>query len=154
MDVERVHIAVAEDNPSDLMWLKTVLDQLGLDYKLTVAVDGEEARDFILKQGPYREFPPAHVIFLDMNMPKLTGLEVLRQIPDSAELPVCILTSSERERQLIDKHFAPKTVSYLTKPVNGKQVLLCFQSHAHLRPLAEHIAKHQARRASGTPSPE
>src|ERR1700676_120232 len=78
MDVERIHIAVAEDNPADVSWLKTVLDELALDYRLTVAVDGEEARDFILKNGTYRNFPPAQVIFLDMNMPKLTGLEVLQ----------------------------------------------------------------------------
>jgi CheY-like chemotaxis protein len=129
MGVERIHIAVAEDDPLDLMWLTTVLDQLGLNYELTVALDGEEARDFILKDGKYRNFPPAHVIFLDMNMPKLTGLEVLRQIPDSAELPVCVLTSSDSERQSIEQHFAPKKVSYLSKPVDEEQLLQCLRSH-------------------------
>jgi CheY-like chemotaxis protein len=124
------------------MWLKTVLDHLGLDYKLTVALDGEEARDFILKDGKYRNFPPAHVIFLDMNLPKLTGLEVLRQIPDSAELPVCVLTSSQRERQLIEQHFAPKEVSYLSKPVDEEQLLQCLRSHDHLRPVVEKIIRH------------
>jgi hypothetical protein len=42
MDVARIHIAVAEDNPADVSWLKTVLDELALDYKLTVDVDGED----------------------------------------------------------------------------------------------------------------
>jgi CheY-like chemotaxis protein len=74
-DLDRIHIAVAEDDPMDLMWLKTHLDHLGLDYELNVALDGEEARDFILKDGKYRNSPPAHVIFPDMNMPKLTGLD-------------------------------------------------------------------------------
>ena len=142
MDVARIHIAVAEDNPADVSWLKTVLDELALDYRLTVAVDGEEARDFILKDGKYRNFPPAQVIFLDMNMPKLTGLEVLRQIPDSAELPVCVLTSSQRERELIEQHFAPKKVSYLTKPINEKQLLQCFRSHDHLRQVVEKFLGH------------
>jgi hypothetical protein len=41
-------------------------------------------------------------------MPKLTGLEVLRSIPDSDELPVCILTNSPRDRELVEQHFAPK----------------------------------------------
>src|ERR1700704_3352056 len=82
--VDQLHIAIAEDNPLDLSVLKEVLDQFRTDYKLTAVVDGQEARDFILKLGYYRNFPPADVIFLDMNMPKLTGLGVLRQIPDSA----------------------------------------------------------------------
>ena len=142
MDVERVHIAVAEDNPSDVAMLRVVLDELGLDYELTVAVDGEEARDFILKRGRYRTFPPADVIFLDMNMPKLTGLEVLHEVPDSAELPVCVLTSSERERQLIDQHFAPRKICYMSKPVDKKHLLACLLSHHKLRPIAERLAKH------------
>ncbi len=142
MDVKQIHIAVADDNPLDVAMLREVLDQVGLEYDLTVAVDGEEARDFILKQGRYERYPPAEVIFLDMNMPKLTGLEVLQQIPDSAELPVCVLTSSDHERQLIEKHFAPKKVSYLTKPVNPTQLLQCFRSHTHLRTVIEEIRPH------------
>lgn len=115
---------------------------MGLSYNLTVAVDGEQARDFILKHGVYRTFPRADLIFLDMEMPKLTGLEVLRQIPDSAELPVCILTSSQRERQAIKDHFAPRRVSYLRKPVDGEQLLECLRSHDQLRALAKRLEKH------------
>ena len=132
-----IHIAVAEDNPTDIEALRAVLDQLGLDYALTVAMDGEEARDFILKRGRFQDSPPAEIIFLDMNMPKLTGFEVLREIPNSAELPVCVLTSSERERQSIEKHFGPKKVCYLIKPVDPTQLLRCFQSHSHMRPVIE-----------------
>jgi CheY-like chemotaxis protein len=129
-DMERrIHIAVADDNPLDVLWLKTVLDELALEYTLTIAVDGEEARDFILKHGRYRHVPPADLIFLDMNLPKLTGLEVLREVPDSAELPVCILTSSQRERPLINQHFFPKKVSYLTKPIDRGQLMECFRGH-------------------------
>jgi CheY-like chemotaxis protein len=101
--VNRIHIAIAEDDPSDRMWLKTILDKLGLNYRLTIAVDGEEARDFILKHGQYSSFPPAQP-----TCRKLSGLEVLHGIPDSAELPVSILTSSQRERKLVEQHFAPK----------------------------------------------
>jgi CheY-like chemotaxis protein len=137
-----IHVAIAEDNPTDLMWMQQILEDLGLDYRLTVATDGEEARDFILKHGKYRNVPPADVIFLDMGLPKFTGLEVLRQIPDSAELPVCILTTSQRERQSIERHFFPKKVSYLSKPIDREQLLQCFRSHDYLRPLAEQFAKH------------
>jgi CheY-like chemotaxis protein len=54
MNVEPIHIAVAEDNPLDVATLRQVLDQVGLDYALTVAVDGEDACDFILKRGRYQ----------------------------------------------------------------------------------------------------
>ena len=71
------------------------------------------------------------------RMPKLTGLEVLRQIPDSAKLPVCLLTSSKRERQSIERHFAPKKACYLTKPIDREGLLDCFRSHEQLRRVAE-----------------
>jgi len=140
MTVKPIQIAVAEDNPLDVAALREVLDQVGLEYTLTVAIDGEEARDFILKKGRYRGYPPAEVIFLDMNMPKLTGMEVLRQIPNSAELPVCVLTSSERERRLIEQHFAPRKICYLTKPLDGEHLLECFRSHEQMRSVAERLA--------------
>ena len=134
-----LHIAIAEDDPIDLALFRTALDRLGLKYMLTIAKDGEEARDFILKQGRYRGLPSADVIFLDLNLPKLTGLEVLREIPGSQELPVCLLTDSKRGRQTIDLHFAPKTVCYLTKPIDTDRLLECFRFHEHLRPIAERL---------------
>jgi hypothetical protein len=54
--VDRIHIAAADDNPLDLLNLKNILDDFRLDYKFTIAEDGEEARDFILKDGRYRIF--------------------------------------------------------------------------------------------------
>lgn len=136
-----LHIAIAEDDPLDLLELKEVLDRFGTDYRLTVAVDGEQARDFILKHGQYCNFPPADLIFLDMNMPKLTGLEVLRIVPGSADLPVCVLTSSQRERQAVEEHFAPKKICYLEKPVDRESLLECFQSQDQLRHIAREMLK-------------
>ena len=137
--MERIHIAIADDDAADRNQVTFTLDRLGLNYALTVAKDGEEARDFILKEGRYRGFPPAQLIFLDMNMPKLTGLEVLQAIPDSADLPVCMLTSPDREKQSIEEHFAPKKVSYLSKPLDEGKLIDCLRSHAHLRSVADQI---------------
>jgi two-component system, chemotaxis family, response regulator Rcp1 len=92
-----------------------------------------------LKEGGYRDFPLAQLILLDMNMPKLSGLEVLRAIPDSADLPVCMLTRSEREERLIEEHFAPRKVSYLTKPIDGEKLIECLRCHDHLRPVADQL---------------
>ncbi|MDP9112783.1 MAG: response regulator [Acidobacteriota bacterium] len=137
--MERIHIVVAEDDPIDLVALKQVLDQLGIPYSLTVAVNGEEARDLILMRGRYQNLPPPDLIFLDMNMPKLSGLEVLQQIPGSAQMCVCVLTSSERERRLVEEHFAPKKISYLIKPIDREQVLKCLKSYDQLRPIAQQL---------------
>ena len=144
--MDQVHIAIAEDDPIDLALFRTVLDRSGVKYMLTIAKDGEEARDFILKQGHYRGLPPADVIFLDLNLPKLTGLEVLQQIAGSEDLPVCLLTDSKRGRQTIDLLFAPKTVCYLTKPIDVEHLLECFRSHEHLRPIADRLIQGNAGR--------
>ena len=140
--MSHIHIAVAEDNSADLFRLQTVLSELRIDFDLTIAVNGEEARDFILKQGRFSNSPRADLILLDVQMPKLTGLEVLREIPYSGELPVCMLTSSEREKELIKKHFAPKQISYLMKPVDGEHLVECLRCYDHLRPVAEEAQRH------------
>jgi YesN/AraC family two-component response regulator len=98
-----------------------------------------------LKDGRYRDFPAAHLILLDMNMPKLTGLEVLQVVPDLENLPVCIVTSSEQEKEFVEKHFAPKKVSYLIKPIDGEKLIECFRCHDHLRPVADQIKNNQER---------
>jgi DNA-binding response OmpR family regulator len=63
--------------------------------RLTVAEDGEQAVECLLREGRYAGNPSADLIFLDMHLPLFDGLEVLRKVPGSALLPVCMLTNSE-----------------------------------------------------------
>ena len=100
-----VEISVIEDSPADVRWLKMILSEVGLKHRLTVAEDGEQAVECLLREGRYAGNPSADLIFLDMHLPMFDGLEVLRKVPGSALLPVCMLTSSERERGLMAAHF-------------------------------------------------
>lgn len=139
-----IHILLAEDNPADVTWLKMVLDEVGLEYRLTLAQDGKQALDYLLGCGSAKKITP-DLIMLDINLPKLNGIEVLQAVPAAAKLPVCFVTGSRVERNFVLKHFAPAVVTYMTKPVDRCKVLSCLKSHKHLRPIAEKIE----RRSSG-----
>jgi len=131
-----IEISVIEDSPADLQWLKTILSEVGLKHRLTVAQDGEEAVECLLRQGHYAGNPFADLIFLDMHLPKLDGLEVLRKVPDSALLPVCVLTSSDQERQLTTNHFG-RQITYLIKPLSAEKLICCLRSQGALWSVAD-----------------
>jgi len=130
-----VEISVIEDSATDLQWLRVILSDVGLKHRLTVAADGEQGVDCLLRRGRYIGNPSADLIFLDMHLPKFDGLEVLRKVPDSAQLPICLLTSSERERTLIGEHFG-KPIGYLIKPLSAEKLIYYLRSHAPLRAVA------------------
>jgi CheY-like chemotaxis protein len=121
-----VEISVVEDNPPDVAWLKMMLNEAGLCHHITVAEDGEQAVDCLLRRGRYAGCPTADLIFLDMNLPKFGGLEILYRVPGSECLPVCILSSSKAEEGLVRAHFG-RPVGYLTKPVSAAALLECLQ---------------------------
>lgn len=114
-----------EDNPSDHIWLETVLNEIGLHYSCSLASDGAQALDFLLRRGPWLGAPTPDLIFLDMHLPKLDGIEILRQVPNARELPICVLTSSEYDRKVVNREFGIKEGNYLIKPVTAKAVRGC-----------------------------
>src|SRR6266511_211347 len=100
-------ILLAEDNPKDVELTLTALAENHLANEVVVARDGEEALDYLLRRGRFAlrtEGNPA-VVLLDLKMPRLDGLEVLRRIKSDDTLktvPVVMLTSSREERDLVD----------------------------------------------------
>jgi len=135
-----LELFVAEDIPADLECLQHVLDQTGLPYHLTIARDGEEAKNLLRKEGKYAQAPNPDLILLDMKMPKLDGPEVLNGVPGSERMPICIVSSTERKyiEYEIPRH---RHISYLLKPIDEKKLLSCFRSHAHLRPLVDQVSR-------------
>ena len=133
-----IELFVAEDTPADLDWLKHVLDQTGLQYHLTVARDGEEAKNLLMKSGKYAQAPEPDLILMNMKMPKLDGPEVLNGVPGSEKMPICIVSSTEK-KYLVDEIPRHQHVPYLMKPVDGDKLLSCFRSHAHLKSLVEQV---------------
>lgn len=134
-----IKILVVEDNDADSFYLQTVLDRMGVVYSLSVLGDGESALNFLLKRGKYSTAWNPDLIFLDLNLPKLTGVELLEALPPSRRFPFCILTGSTLERDKLKKKFGIRRIAYVVKPVTRDMILNCFRCYDHLAPLAEEI---------------
>ena len=114
-------ILLVEDNPNDLELSLTALAQSGLANEVIVMRDGAEAKEFLLREGKYKGTSldcPA-VVLLDLKLPKIDGLELLRVIrdnPATSKLPVVILTSSREERD-VAAGYQLGSNAYVVKPV-------------------------------------
>lgn len=116
---EPIHVLIVEDNPGDVRLTQEALRDGGLDYTLHVASDGKEALDFLYQRGEYDGAPRPDIVLLDLNLPKLDGHGVLREIrkdPDLERLPVVMLTSSAAEEDVV-LSYELQSNAYLTKPV-------------------------------------
>jgi CheY-like chemotaxis protein len=125
MNYNNIEILFAEDSVDDALLTIRVLRKSGLSNKLHHVKDGAEALDFIYCRGEYssrniNEHPK--VIFLDLKMPKLNGLEVLEKLksdPDMKSIPIVILTSSNEDPDII-KSYELGANSYIVKPVESE----------------------------------
>jgi CheY-like chemotaxis protein len=119
-------ILLVEDNPDDEALTLRALQKNNISNQVVVARDGVEALDFIFSTGLYVDRDPGdipQVILLDLKLPKVDGLEVLRRIradPRTHMLPVVILTSSKEEQDLI-RGYSLGANSYVRKPVDFTQ---------------------------------
>jgi CheY-like chemotaxis protein len=126
MTKKPVDILLVEDNPDDVDLALYVLRRHQLANHIHVVRDGVEALDFIFCRGNYNERNCAQspkLILLDLNMPKLNGLEVLEAVrgnPDTAGIPVVILTTSKEESDLLESYRLGVN-SYIVKPVDFEQ---------------------------------
>jgi two-component system response regulator len=119
-------ILLVEDNPSDVKLTKRALEQNKITNELIVSEDGGEALDYLFGTGQYsgrniRDLPA--VILLDLKLPKIEGLDVLKKIRANeltSLLPVVILTSSDQEKDIIDSYKLGAN-SYIRKPVDFNQ---------------------------------
>jgi two-component system response regulator len=126
MASDPVEILLVEDNPHDVELTLHSLHTHNVTNRVHVARDGAEALDFIFGRGPHagrslREGPK--VILLDLKLPKVDGLEVLRQIkadPDAQRVPVVVLTSSNEESDVV-RSYQLGVNSYIVKPVDFTQ---------------------------------
>jgi len=120
-------ILLVEDNPNDLELTLIALEKSQLANEVVVVRDGAEALDYLHCQGGFAERPcgnPA-VILLDMKLPKVDGLEVLRIIRNTAGLkstPVVMLTSSREEQDLL-RSYELGVNAYVVKPVDFKEFI-------------------------------
>jgi CheY-like chemotaxis protein len=118
-------ILLAEDNPHDVELTLAALDEHHLANEVVVVNDGAEALDYLYCRGKFKMRTGNHpaVVLLDIKMPKVDGLEVLRTIKKDSNLktiPVVILTSSREEKDLIESYKLGVN-AYVVKPVDFQQ---------------------------------
>lgn len=126
VEILLVEILLVEDNPADVELTVRALRAENLRNHIHIARDGEEALDFLFCRGPSSERGfehPPRVILLDLKLPKVDGLEVLRQVksdPRTKAIPVIILTASKEEKDLVNGYQLGVN-SYIQKPVDFDQ---------------------------------
>jgi CheY-like chemotaxis protein len=127
-----VEILLVEDNPRDLELALHALEKAKLTNHIHIACDGAEALDFIFCRGPHsgREIENGpRVILLDLKLPKVDGLEVLKRIkgdPRTQMIPVVVLTSSKEQRDIVESYRLGVN-SYIVKPVNFERFAAAVQ---------------------------
>jgi CheY-like chemotaxis protein len=122
MIAELKRILLAEDNANDVELTMTALHENKVLNEITVVRDGAEALDYLFKRGPYAERAGGNpaLVLLDLKMPKVDGIEVLRQIkrePGLRSIPVVVLTSSREEQDLV-RTYDLGVNAYVVKPVD------------------------------------
>ena len=123
---EQVEILLVEDNPSDVELTLVALKENNLSNKIEVVRDGAEALDFVFGTGAYvgrRVEDHPKIILLDLKLPKIDGIEVLRRIktdPRTRAIPVIVLTTSREDRDVTETYNLGVN-SYIVKPVDFEQ---------------------------------
>jgi CheY-like chemotaxis protein len=115
-------ILMVDDDPKDVELTMTALEGYNLANEVIVTRDGEEALDYLYRRGKYIARSSDHpaVILLDLKLPKIDGLEVLRQVKSDGNLkmiPVVVLTSSREEKDLVSSYKLGVN-AYVVKPVD------------------------------------
>ena len=119
----RLRILLVEDDPGDVLITTEALAGSQVPYELTVVEDGEQALDHLNQRGAYENVPRPDLILLDLNLPRVSGREVLSEVkahPDLAAIPVIILSTSDAEDDVLSTYRLHAN-AYVTKPVDFDQ---------------------------------
>ena len=120
---DTVDLLIVEDCPSDLELTLRALQRSSVTRNIHTVQDGAEALDFIYGRGPYAQraaAQPPKLILLDLKLPKVDGMEVLRQLKAderTRSIPVVMLTSSQQEKDVVHSYRLGVN-SYIVKPVS------------------------------------
>jgi len=118
--VDMIQVLLVEDSPSDARLTEEAFRDGKIANVLTVVTDGHEALLYLRREGKYADAPRPDLVLLDLNLPKMDGREVLRQIKTDADLktiPVVVLTTSEAEQDVM-KAYEYHANCYIRKPVD------------------------------------
>jgi CheY-like chemotaxis protein len=115
-----IDVLLVEDDQGDILMTREAFAQHKIHNKLHVATDGEQALQFLHREGEYQHAPRPGLILLDLNLPRRDGREVLKEIkadPDLRTIPVVVLTTSEAEEDIL-RSYSLYANAYVSKPVD------------------------------------
>lgn len=115
-------VLLVEDNPDDVLFTLRAFEKNHIFNEVVVAADGAQALEYLLPADESKALQPA-LVLLDVNLPKVDGLEVLRRIrshPRTERLPVVVLTTSNEERDIVESYRLGAN-SFVRKPVTFAQ---------------------------------
>jgi CheY-like chemotaxis protein len=125
MDPKSVDILLIEDNPDHVELILKALRDNNVLNEVHVVTSGEEAMDFLYQRGEYANAARPGLILLDIKLPGMDGIELLRRIkadPKLKAIPVVILTTSAGEKEIVESYNCGAN-SYIIKPVDFEQFL-------------------------------
>jgi CheY-like chemotaxis protein len=119
-DLKPVDVLLVEDDAGDVLMTREAFEFYKIRNTLHVVTDGERALQFVRQAGPFAGAPRPGLILLDINLPRLSGLEVLaelKQDPELVVIPVVMLTTSRAEEDIL-RSYELHANAYVTKPVD------------------------------------
>lgn len=120
-----IEMLLVEDNEADIRLTQIALQQAKLENRLHVVRDGEQALAFLKREGEYADAVRPDLLLLDLNLPKVSGAEVLKEIrenPQLKTLPVVILTTSDADKDIYESYELHANC-YITKPVDLRKFM-------------------------------
>jgi CheY-like chemotaxis protein len=117
---ELADVLLVEDDPGDVLMTREAFEHYQITNTLYVVGDGEQAMQFLRRDGEYTDMPRPGLILLDLNLPRRNGLEVLADLKaddDLLSIPVVVLTTSQAEEDIL-RSYSLHANAYISKPVD------------------------------------
>ena len=118
--IKIVDTLLVEDNPADARLIQEAIKQFQVEHKINVVEDGIESMEYLHKKGEYKDCETPDLIILDLNLPRKSGREVLKEVKNEDKLmtiPVIILTTSKNEADVCESYKCYAN-AYMTKPTD------------------------------------
>ncbi|MEU9509957.1 response regulator [Micromonospora sp. NPDC048170] len=115
-----VRILVVDDDPGDVLMIEEALADSDVDKVIDVVSDGQEAMEFLRREGRHAEARRPDVILLDLNMPRMDGRQVLGEVKSDEDLrtiPIVVLTTSNADTDIVGS-YTLQANAYVTKPID------------------------------------
>lgn len=118
-------ILLVDDNEGDILLAREAVEELQLDVELAVVKDGEKALEYIFKENSFSNVTRPDLILLDINLPKLNGIDVLKKIKSDATaqfIPVIMLSTSSSQKD-IERAYSNYANCYIVKPESADNII-------------------------------